>query len=94
MQKIKTENFLPHKDVYGVRWCTPVIPAAWETEAGGLQVQSQPPQLVEALNNFMKTGLKIKKNKIKRPGDVAQWLSTSGFNYCYHNQNKTKKKKK
>uniref|UniRef100_A0A8C6A505 Uncharacterized protein n=1 Tax=Marmota marmota marmota TaxID=9994 RepID=A0A8C6A505_MARMA len=35
----------------GRGWCAPVIPAAWEAEAGGSQVQSQPQQLREALSN-------------------------------------------
>uniref|UniRef100_A0A8D2B925 Uncharacterized protein n=1 Tax=Sciurus vulgaris TaxID=55149 RepID=A0A8D2B925_SCIVU len=37
--------------------CTPVIPAVWEAEAGGSQVQSQPQQLSEALSNLVRPRL-------------------------------------
>ena len=52
-----------------------------EAEAGGSQVWGQPRQLWEALSNLVGPGLKIKK--IKRAGDVAQWLSAPGFNPWY-----------
>lgn len=61
-----------------VWWGTPVIPEAWEAEAGGAQVQGQPQKFSEALSNLARSCFKI-KNK-KRAGDVVQWLSTPGFN--------------
>ncbi len=50
-----------------------VIPATWEAEARGLQVQSQPQQHSKALRNLVRLSLKKKKKKIERAGDVAQW---------------------
>lgn len=51
----------------------PVIPATGETEAGTMQVQSQPQKFSRALSNFSSPLLKIKKAR-----DVAQWLRTPG----------------
>lgn len=31
-------------------WCLPIMPAAWETKAGGSQVQVQPGQLSKTLS--------------------------------------------
>ena len=33
-----------HKNVGRVQWLTPVIPAVWEAEAGGIRGQEQPGQ--------------------------------------------------
>uniref|UniRef100_A0A8D2DAC1 Uncharacterized protein n=1 Tax=Sciurus vulgaris TaxID=55149 RepID=A0A8D2DAC1_SCIVU len=55
------------------RWYTPVIPETLEAEAGGLQVQTQPQQLREALSNSVRPYcLKIKYKKEWGWGQ-AQW---------------------
>ncbi len=73
------ENFFKNGNIGWAQWCSPVIPAVWEAEAGG-PLQSQPQQLSEAPSNSVRL---LSLNKIQKKGgagDVAQWLSTSGFN--------------
>ena len=60
-------------------WCTPVIPAAQETEAQRSQVQSEPQQFNEALDNLVRPCFKI-KNKYKEQGcesvDKSFWVQS------------------
>lgn len=52
-----TIAFLRNTDMSGL-----VMPAMWEDEVGGFQVQAQPMQLSETLS------LNLKKKKVKRGG--------------------------
>ncbi len=60
-----------------MQWRTPVIAVAWEAEAGGSKVQSQPQQK----RGPKPLGETLSLNKMQnRAGDVVQWLSAPEFN--------------